>query len=189
MKQDDYIIALGDNIDRREKCNVMAQKLNDLTKNYNVLWTKGNHDKEACFSFLAPKRYYYVDVQDWRFLIIDNADWFNKDQRSEHSNDIGMISAEEMAWIKDSLKTDKKVLISMHVPLWSKGDGNDNYAVRSDYVDFKKMLEDSGNVKYVLSGHYHNANWNHEENGIHYYILPSIDQQNFEGAHLSLDIE
>jgi hypothetical protein len=192
MKYDDYVISLGDNLDVERGCQKYIAELKGMTKDFNFLWTKGNHDKDACFPSLSPNGYYYyyLDVNDWRLIILDNTGWYTKDQKlaADSPNSIGVIESAEMDWIRNALKTDRKVLIGIHVPLWDDN-GNGNFSVRPDYVDFKKMLEDSGNVKYVLSGHYHNDDWEHEENGITYYILPSIEQDGFEGYHMTLTLE
>ncbi|MEI6650084.1 MAG: metallophosphoesterase [Candidatus Moraniibacteriota bacterium] len=191
MRNDDYIVTLGDNLDVEKGCQKYIDELHKMTKNFDVLWTKGNHDKDACFPSLESRgNYYSVDVKDWRLVVLDNSSWYTDEERASNGsqNRIGSIDAGQMAWLKDSLKTDKKILIAIHVPIWDDN-GNGNYSMRTDYLDLKKMLEDSGNVKYVLSGHYHNDDWKHEENGITYYILPSIEQEGSEGYHMTLKLE
>jgi predicted MPP superfamily phosphohydrolase len=190
MEEADYIIALGDNIDKKKNCQKYADQLKKMTSDFDVLWVKGNHDKDACFPLLSQKDYYYKDFKDWRIIIINNSYWYPKSQRRSMGKDkIGMIDQEQLNWIKSSLQTDKKVLIAMHIPMWNDNGKGQPYTLRNDYVDFKKMLEDSGNVKYVLAGHYHDNNWIHEENGIVYYILPSIEQEGSEGYHMMLKLE
>jgi predicted MPP superfamily phosphohydrolase len=188
-KQDaDYVVALGDNLDGRNHCDEYSDRLKAVTKGYDMKWVKGNHDKDACFGFLSKEKNYYFDSNGWRIIIFDNASWYPKSQRSLVKDKIGYIRPEAMTFLKDALNTDKKVLIAMHIPMWDDN-GHNPFTLRADYVDFKKMLEEQGNVKYVLSGHYHDNNWKHEENGITYHILPSIEQVGEEGYHLVLKLE
>ncbi len=189
MRYDHYIIALGDNVDQRKNCQKYAGDLKRITRGYNVLWVKGNHDVDACFPYLSSKRYFYLDDRDWRIMIIDNSHWYPKDQRSHVKDKIGVIDQEQLDWIKNALNTDKKVLIAMHIPIFDDNGQGKEFTIRPDYVEFKKMLEERRNVKYVLAGHYHNDNWQHEENGITYYILPSIELQGGEGYHMVLKLE
>jgi hypothetical protein len=185
----DYVIALGDNIDQRQDCQTYADRLKEITKGYNMIWVKGNHDKDACFPYLSSKpAYYYIDDGTWRIIIVNNSYWYSKDQRNHGKDNIGFIEQPQLDWLKNALDTDKKVLVAMHVPMFNdNGDGKE-FTLRKDYVDFKKMLEKNGNVRYVFSGHYHNDNWHLEENGINYYILPSLEQQGHEGYSMVLKL-
>jgi len=189
MQYDHYIISLGDNVDDSKQCQQYVDQLHKIARGYNVLWTKGNHDKDACFPLLSSKRYFYIDDRDWRIMIIDNSHWYPKDQRGKMKDQIGVIDAEQMDWIKNALNTDKKVLVAMHLPIFDDNGESKEFTIRPDYVEFKKMLEEKGNVKYVLAGHYHNHNWQKEENGITYYILPSLELEGGEGFHMTLQLE
>ncbi len=190
MQDEDYVIALGDNLDQRQDCQKYADDLKKITQGYDILWVKGNHDKDACFPYLYSKKYYYLDIKDWRIMIIDNSSWYPKDQRQKMGRDeIGLIDQTQLDWIKNTLNTDRKVLIAMHVPMWNDNGPDKPFTLRKDYVDFKKMIEEHGNVRYVLAGHYHDDNWRLEENGINYYILPSVEQQGQEGYQMTLKLE
>jgi predicted MPP superfamily phosphohydrolase len=186
MKDEDYVIALGDNIDQRGDCQKYADKLKEITKGYDMLWVKGNHDKDACFPFLSSELQYYIDKNGWRIIVVNNSYWYPKDQRNKGKDNIGFIEQPQIDWLKNALNTDKKVLIAMHIPMFNDNGDGKSFTLRKDYVDFKKMLEEHGNVKYVFSGHYHNDNWHMEENGINYYILPSVSQQGYEGYQMTL---
>lgn len=98
----DLIITLGDNVNDNNKCHPYADDLIALFSKFNVLWGKGNHDKD-CFPTFSSQNYYYHDYNNagWRIIMLD------------HDID---IDNNELDWLKDVLKTDKKVLIVTHVP-------------------------------------------------------------------------
>ena len=134
----DLIITLGDNINDPTECPY-AQKLLDLTKYKNILWAKGNHDKE-CFSILNKQNYYYHDYNNagWRIIMLDD--------------DID-VDPQELEWLKETLKTDKKVLIATHVPFFSPS--RDENTLLPQYTEAERVISVSGNVKYVFMGHLH----------------------------------
>jgi predicted phosphodiesterase len=154
----DLIITLGDNINDNTKCQPYANDLKALFSRFNVLWAKGNHDKD-CFPVFNSQNYYYHDYNaaGWRIVMLD------------HNID---IDNNELAWLKDALKTDKKVLIVTHVPFFSPS--RDEDALLPQYTEAEKVIASAGNVKYVFMGHLHSRLWDKVYNGVHYYILPSV---------------
>ena len=154
----DLIITLGDNVNDNTKCHPYADNLKSLLSGFNVLWAKGNHDKD-CFPTFNDQSYYYRDYSNagWRIVMLDD--------------DID-IDPQELAWLKDTLKTDKKVLIATHVPFFSPS--RDENTLLPQYTDAEKVISSAGNVKYVLMGHLHSRLWDKVYNGVHYYILPSV---------------
>jgi 3',5'-cyclic AMP phosphodiesterase CpdA len=154
----DLIITLGDNVNDNDKCHPYADNLKLLFSKFNVLWGRGNHDKD-CFPFFSSQNYYYQDYDNtgWRIIMLDD--------------DID-VDANEISWLKETLKTDKKVLIATHVPFFSPS--RDENTLLPQYTDAEKVISESGNVRYVLSGHLHSRLWDKVYNGVHYYILPSV---------------
>lgn len=152
------VITLGDNVNDNDKCQPYADNLKLLFSKFNVLWAKGNHDKD-CFPAFNSQSYYYQDYNNagWRIIMLDD--------------DID-IDSNELNWLRDALKTDKKVLIATHVPFFSPS--RDENALLPQYTEAEKVISGSGNVKYVLMGHLHSRLWDKEYNGVHYYILPSV---------------
>ncbi|MFA6047659.1 MAG: metallophosphoesterase [Parcubacteria group bacterium] len=154
----DLIITLGDNVNDNAKCQPYADNLKTLLSKFNVLWGKGNHDKD-CFPAFSSQAYYYHDYNNagWRIIMLD------------HDID---IDQGELSWLKEALKTNKKVLIATHVPFFSPS--RDENTLLPQYTEVEKVISSSGNVKYVFMGHLHSRLWDKEYNGVHYYILPSV---------------
>lgn len=179
------IITLGDNVDNESECKY-ADKLKQLFKNKNILWAKGNHDKD-CIYHLTSQKYYYQDLNGagWRIVMLDE----NIDTDSN-----------ELDWLKNNaLKTDKSVLMVEHVPFFDLGedeystpDQDSNAEIKEDllpqYINVENVIAQSGNVKYVFFGHFHDRLWDKVLDGTHYYILPSVSTQEYNGFYLRLKI-
>jgi len=159
----DLIITLGDNVNNNDKCHPYADDLIKLMDRFNVLWGKGNHDKD-CFPTFSSQNYYYRDYDKagWRIVMLD------------HDID---IDPEELGWLRETLKTDKKVLVVTHVPFFSPS--RDENTLLPQYAEVEKVISEAGNVKYVFMGHLHSRLWDKEYNGVHYYILPSVSGEEY----------
>jgi 3',5'-cyclic AMP phosphodiesterase CpdA len=187
MKKDDLILTLGDNL------NVPSEKyteeLKKITAGYPMVWTKGNHDKPEFFKLLSDKNYYYVDKNNWRIIVLDNS---ASDPNVELLNGAydhkGYIDPDQMDWLKNALKTEKKIVVAMHVPVFDRFN-LDSAAIYPEQENLVKLFEESGNVKYVLAGHFHVYNWHKEINGINYYIVPSISLEGGEGYYMQLELK
>jgi 3',5'-cyclic AMP phosphodiesterase CpdA len=168
----DLIITLGDNVNDNKKCHPYADDLKKYLSKFNVLWGKGNHDKD-CFPTLSNQNYYYHDYNKagWRIVMLD------------HDID---IDPDELAWLKETLKTDKKVLIATHVPFFSPS--RDENTLLPQYTEVEKVISESGNVQYVLSGHLHSRLWDKEYNGVHYYIIPSVSGDEYPQYFMKLEL-
>ena len=140
----DLIITLGDNLnDGDEKCYPYVNDLKTYLSGFNVLYGKGNHDRD-CFQNLSDQNYYYKDYNraEWRIVMLD------------HDID---IDPDELSWLKETLKTDKKVLITTHVPFFSPS--RDENLLLPQYTEVEKVISEAGNVKYVFMGHLHSRLW------------------------------
>jgi hypothetical protein len=42
------------------------------------------------------------------------------------------------------------------------------------YEEFEKIISQSGNVRHVFSGHYHDTDWSKLYNGVEYHIIPAL---------------
>ena len=169
----DLIITLGDNVNDDKKCHPYADDLKEYLSRFNVLWGKGNHDRE-CFRVFSDVDYYYRDYDKagWRIVMLD------------HNID---IDPEELNWLKDVLKTDKKVLIVTHVPFFSPS--RDENALLPQYAEAEKVISGAGNVKYVFMGHLHSRLWDKVYNGVHYYILPSVSGDKYPQYFMELTLD
>ncbi|MFA5776853.1 MAG: metallophosphoesterase [Parcubacteria group bacterium] len=168
----DLIITLGDNVNDNKKCHPYADDLKKYLSKFNVLWGKGNHDKD-CFPVFSEQAYYYHDYSNagWRIVMLD------------HDID---IDPDELNWLRETLKTDKKVLIVTHVPFFSPS--RDENALLPQYTDAEKVISESGNVKYVFMGHLHSRLWDKEYNGVHYYIIPSVSGDEYPKYFMKLTL-
>lgn len=181
----DLIVTLGDNIDDEHECQY-ADKLKQLFSNKNILWAKGNHDK-ACYKIFSNQNYYYQDLNGagWRIVMLDD--------------DID-IDNNELNWLKnEALKTDKSVLIVEHIPFFNLGEdeyGSTNEKTETvdrtepypQYVNVEQVIAQSGNVKLVFFGHFHDRIWEQVYDGVHYFILPSTSTTEYNGYYLRLKL-
>jgi 3',5'-cyclic AMP phosphodiesterase CpdA len=161
------VIALGDNTN--EGNEKKAQTLVDIAKNKNmeIVWVKGNHDREETnvmnvFGVQSPY-YYYVDKGDWRIVVLDSSEI--------DPAGTGGIDPQQLDWLKNILQTDKSVVVAMHHPIY---DEQHTDQILSVYSDFKNVLEKAGNVRYVLSGHWHTQAVANISNGITYKTIKSL---------------
>lgn len=168
----DLIITLGDNVNDNNKCHPYADDLKNLFSKFNVLWGKGNHDKD-CFPTFSDQNYYYHDYNNagWRIVMLD------------HDID---IDPNELSWLKETLKTDKKVLLVTHVPFFSPS--RDENLLLPQYTEAEKVISAAGNVKYVFMGHLHSRLWDKVYNGVHYYILPSVSGDAYPQYFMKLEL-
>lgn len=182
----DLIVNLGDSLNSPSK--KYPGKLKNIFENFNmpVIWTNGNHDKAVFSEYIYPKKYYYIDKGHWRIIVLDNSE-ANPDDPEEKRALRGYIDPVQMNWLRDTLKkTKKNVLVAMHVPMFSY-DNLDDF--RPDQIELKKILEESGKVKYVFAGHHHVYNFKKEENNITYYVLSSFSLLGQEGYYMTLNLE
>lgn len=187
MKKTNLIIALGDNVNIDSSNTKYSKALKELASSYPpIIWVKGNHDSDESFAVLSSKNYYYKDIGKWRIIVLDNGHLYAPGPNNPHNNLWGYMDDQQISWLKEALKTDKKILIAMHVPIFNAADINQ---VQPEQEWLKKLFEDSGNVKYVLAGHFHVYNWHKEINGINYYVVPSISLEGGEGYFMKLELK
>jgi predicted phosphodiesterase len=146
---------------------------------YHVL---GNHD-EDCISkeqFLSvventgissKKSYYSFNSGGFHFVVLDaNYDSVGQDFDHGHFNwGDPNIPEKELKWLEKDLNvTQEPVIVFIHQLL----DGAVPYQVKNA-PQVREILENSGKVKCVFQGHFHEGNYS-EINGIHYYTLCSL---------------
>ncbi len=165
----DLYIVLGDNTNTGSK--KYAKRLAKLAENKNVLWVKGNHDGDS-FKHLSSRTEYVYDRDNWRIIVIE-------------TKTNGMKS-DSLNWLKEQLKTDKKVAICMHHPIW--GDSWEDKEIRG-FTDFRMAIAESGNVKYVFSGHIHVPRKKKIVNGIEYISVVALTLKNHKGFAKKLVLE
>jgi 3',5'-cyclic AMP phosphodiesterase CpdA len=187
MKKDDLILTLGDNLNAPSE--KYTAELKKATAGYPMVWTKGNHDKPDFFKQLSGQRYYYVDKKNWRIIVLDNSASDPEVEIPDGAYDQkGYLDPEQMDWLEGALKTEKKIIIAMHVPVFDRFQ-LDSAAIYPQQENLVKLFEKSGNVKFVLAGHFHVYDFNREINGIRYRILPSLELDGQEGYFTTLKLD
>jgi predicted phosphodiesterase len=174
----DVIVDMGDRVTASSAADA-ERELRSVTAAFNKAAAKkhyvlGNHDvrymsravNEAVTG--VPSSSYAADAGDFRLI------FFNPHRLTRRGEQELAISAADMKWLRGELAaTHRPVILFSHVPL-------DNLSVKpKDSFAFpqgpalRKILEESGKVKLVMSGHLH-AHRHREINGITYIAQQSL---------------
>jgi 3',5'-cyclic AMP phosphodiesterase CpdA len=195
----DYILTLGDNTLNGTKTE--AFKILNCLEGHDVIWTKGNHDKEVAWQYFNTPNYYSKDFGKWKIIVLDSS--------KMDPGGSGGFYQEQLFWLKDQLYNSENVLIAMHHnmfryrPLFRNPPGLENIfsvgknpywnpeimEVYPQYRIFKNILEESGKVRYVYSGHVHGRNGCNKINGIEYCSVPALSLKDSEGYFAVLQLE
>jgi len=161
----DLVIATGDLVNRGQK--KYYKSLQDIMLGTQTLWVKGNHDSRY-FSLLASDNY-YVDFENWRFIVLDSSEKFG--------SSTGYLDNSQISLLDEWLKTDKNVAISMHHPpfFYNSRSGIYTSEKNQQYDDFFNAL--TPNVKYVFTGHWH-FNQRTEVGGTTFLTQKALTQDN-----------
>lgn len=193
----DFLIELGDFKDMSQPADEQKtlgylKQVEDVFSTFNGprYHVLGNHDEDAISKaqFLSvahnsgishKESYYSYNSGGFHFVVLDaNYDSTGKDFDHGHF-DWGdpNIPEKELDWLTEDLaKTNDLVIVFIHQLL----DGERPYQVKNAQ-QVRSVLEDSGKVKCVFQGHYHEGN-SSERNSIQYYTLRSlIEGQQPEG--------
>lgn len=182
MGNANLIFSLGDNLNRPGRKN--TKKLAWISRNYPMYWTRGNHDKLNQFQeILSKERYYYVDKRDWRIIVLDNGGVF-PDTGYHEEYGRGYIDKNQMDWLKEVLKTEKNIIVAMHIPMVSRSLDK----IRDDYKELENLFIENKKVKHILAGHYHIYNKEINISGITYHLIPSLSLKNYEGYYYKLEL-
>lgn len=186
----DTVIATGD--DTNSGDDNYAVDLAKIAKEnrMNVIWVRGNHDNDKVMGILngAKDKYYYEDLGNTRIVALD-------DVESDGSYQ-GSIDDKQLAWLESVLKTDKQVIVAMHIPVFAGGtvlNTDGTYAVNLNerldiYSKLEDILHENNNVKIVLSGHWH-LPWQREYNGINYYGQSALTREDYKGSYGVIDLK
>lgn len=186
----EFIINLGDLIEdvnnRKTDIEYFKKTLALLKslkmKTYTLI---GNHDVRTLTSqdmlhmLSYEKLYYSFDYDDYHFVALS----FN--MTGNHTKVLNDIKAEvppdQLKWLELDLdRANKPIIIFIHYSLAEddmKGnfwfESEPQYALLDNRQDVRKILEKSGKVKAVISGHQH---WNRMKvhNNIPYFVVTSL---------------
>jgi len=194
----DTVIATGDNTNSGDDNYARALSHIAQQKHMRVIWIKGNHDNDHVMNILnVPKgNYYFTDYGNTRIVVLDDVEIGSG---SDGDYYFGGIDTAQLAWLKTTLQTKQQVIVAMHIPLFdgdnrigfnhdlSGGDFLDTGTLLPRYAELESILHASGNVKIVLSGHWH-VPWHKEYDNINYYGEAALTRQYYSGAYGIIDL-
>lgn len=110
----------------------------------------------------TKENYYYTDFDDlgYRFIFLNTSDfYYGIDENGEmiHPLSVG-VSKKQVAWFKEAVKTDKKVLVFSHAPITTKGHYPDCTKLHEDMINGDWMwleMQKANNVLASIAGHLH----------------------------------
>jgi predicted phosphodiesterase len=211
-----YTIHLGDFIDQHfSSFDSLVPTWNQLkSPSYHVL---GNHDFEVKDSLKSKifeklnlkKRYYSIDQNDWKFIVLDGTDLSfygaldsvkqneTKELFSKKERDSlpyakvynGGLSKEQFTWVEQELVNAKdnnqNVGFYCHFPLLPIDNGN-----LWNTEELQKLIEKNKHVKFFMNGHKHAGAYNFKK-GVHYLTFKGMvntsDSTSFATAHFYKD--
>jgi predicted phosphodiesterase len=184
------VVATGDNTNSGD--DNYAKELARIAdeKNMQVLWVKGNHDNEKVLKALHIKdNYYFFDQGDFRIVVLDDVEGDGGYQ--------GSIDDVQLQWLKQALETEKQVIVAMHIPVFAQenletvheikgGDFSGAGDLLERYQKLENILHSAGNVKMVISGHWH-LPWHKEFDGTKYFGQAALTRTGYSGAYGIID--
>jgi len=181
----DFVIETGDFKDQDEQPvrEKTLQYLKDIEKEFaqyrgERFHVFGNHDADSISKddFLnvventginGKRTFYSFEKNEFKCIVLDacfNSDGTPYDKGNFDWTDT-IIPDSQLDWLKNELAgSDFPIVIFVHQRLDGPGDGN--YFVNNS-EEIRKILEDSGKVRAVFQGHFHEGAYN-RINNIHY---------------------
>lgn len=192
----DLVIGGGDYVEsssvKPEKVREQLEYMNGIFSGLEAprLYALGNHDmrqlsKEELRGILGMEGNHAVrDIGDWRVVVLDSN--FNDEDGSDRNVDSytrGFVSQEELAWLRESLRTDRPVMVFVHHSPLDIMNGDRDGTIRNigNAAEVRQVFEEAGNVALVVSGHSPTTLYE-ERNGIHYVIVDTLVNEPALGA-------
>ena len=184
----DFLIELGDFKDQGKTAGETLQNLKDIEAifrqfkgaRYHVL---GNHDMDRISKGQAlsvientglpqGRSYYSFDVKGAHFVVLDAT--FRPDGSPYDSGNFkwteSFVPDEELAWLERDLRESRRpAVVFIHQLL----DGDEDVYYVRNAAAVRRVLEQSGRVRAVFQGHYHEGRYSRRQ-GIHYYTLKAM---------------
>jgi len=178
----DIYIALGDNSNKCKDAKKYDKKLRKAVdkSGKQVYFGFGNHDCDKGFKYLSGSKYYSVDKDGWRIIVMNSEE---VSYNPTGQND-GGFSDEQIKWLKEKLDTDKKIVIAISKPPFRK----DTVTPKPTYEKFFEAIKDT-NVKHVLGGDYHVVHKTKEVDGVKYHFVQALTLKGSQGRYLKLDLD
>lgn len=197
----DYILTLGDNTLNGKKSE--AEKILNCLKDYDVLWTKGNHDKEIAWQLFKTPNYYSRQIENWKIIVLDSS-------KIDPSGSGGFFD-EQLEWLKKELSENdsddiENIFIAVHHNVFENsllfpGIAYSEIAfphlfkpIKLELPDpaygkFIEIIESNSKIRYVYSGHVHLRDVCIQSGDIEYCSIPSASVLNYEGYFKKLLLE
>lgn len=178
----DTVIATGDNTNSGDDNYARELAAIAKEKHMQMIWVTGNHDNDKVMDILGvtEEKYFFTDYGTTRIIVLDDT------KITRDSGDyMGGIDDAQLDWLSGALKTDKQVIVAMHIPIFPLGLDS---VVVDRYVKLEGMLHASKNVIMVLSGHFH-IPWQKNYNGLGYYGEGALTYEGAMGAYAAIDLK
>ncbi len=181
IKNLDFVLSTGDQVDQPEK--KIVDKYTDIIETSKYPWyvLLGNHDvsvngglgkrgyirkfrkMKTPISFTENMAYYSFSPND-KFTIICLDGTTEKVVTPQ-----GQVDDEQLNWLEDELKAseDKYVIIALHFPVIEPFKSKDHFILEPGRTRLQEIVESHKNVIAVFSGHYHAAKLIKIKNKIH----------------------
>lgn len=184
--QADATVHIGDVIEGTDDPDYVGMESlkvikNQLNKsNIPVFWVVGNHDLRSVSKeqfgeiFNLAKLNYSKDIGDYRLIFLDG----NFNPNNVDSNFIGegylpgFVHPETIAWLKQELKTDKRVYVFMHQAVVGLDFFENGESYKSAVLNWRAVMNlfERYNVEAFFNGHIETRYYK-EINGVKYYSL------------------
>ena len=181
------VIATGDNTNSGDDKYARDLALIAREKDMHVIWIKGNHDNAHSMAALGVTKndYFSVDYENTRIIALN--DTVGVQQTGDYT---GGIDEDQLNWLRDELKTNKQIIVAMHVPIFPLSQDNkldDNNMIMDKYTELEKILHDSGNVKMILFGHWH-IPWQKQFDGLNFYGEGALTREGMKGSYATINL-
>jgi hypothetical protein len=176
----DVYLALGDNSNTCSDAKKYDQKLAKAVakSGKQVYFGFGNHDCDKGYKYLSSAKYYVVDKEDWRIIVLN----------SEQGDATGGFSDSQLDWFEDQLDTEKNIVVAASKPAWDK-----TYTVpKPTFERFLSIVKNHNNIKHVLGGDYHVYHFTKEYEeypGVKFHAVQALSLKGSQGRYLKLDLE
>jgi len=182
----DVFLALGDNSNTCKDAKKYDRKLRKAVEKSKkaVYFGFGNHDCDKGFYYLSGSKYYTIDKDGWRIIVMNS----EENGESKDGYGLGGFSDKQMEWLKEQVKTDKKVVIAASKPAFEK----DLKTPKTTYKELFKVIEDNENIKHVVGGDYHVFHQTKEFDeykGVKFHFVQALTLKGSEGRFLRLDLD
>lgn len=177
----DVYLALGDNSNKCSDAKKYDQKLAKAVakSGKQVYFGFGNHDCDKGFKYLSSKKYYTIDKDNWRIIVLNS---------EEGADATGGFNNSQLEWFKEQLNTDKKVVVAASKPAFEK----DLKTPKPSFKEYLSIIKDHENIKHVLGGDYHVFHTTKEfdeYDGVKFHFVQALTLKGSQGRYLKLDLE